>query len=276
MGRIVSDEIQFAAKASEGGNWYDRSGRQVEMVPSADGKSMVRPDVRHARKLGLLPGVTGITGCAAKPQLTEWMVMQGIMASMTLPRRPHEPEAEFIKRVVEDSQAQAKAARDRGTAIHGGVQRHFEGKPVGEEFQPYVDGVVAKLNEAFGADTEWSSEQSFACRLGFGSKIDLRATNRRIIVDLKGKEFTAMPSGRQKFHYDEHAQQLAAYDQAMRMQDEGPPHVCANLFISREVPGLTHLHIWEGAEELNRGWAMFKGLLSYWQARHKYQSGWTP
>lgn len=269
-------EVQFAAKASESGNWYDRSGRQVEMVPSADGKSMVRPDIRHARKLLLLPGVTSITGCAAKPQLTEWMVMQGILASLTLPRRPHEPEPEFIQRVVLDSQAQAKAARDRGTAIHGAVQRHFEGKNIDEEFVPYVSGVLRTLNNAFGADTEWDTEQSFACHLGFGSKIDLRAKNRRIIVDLKGKEFTEPPSGRQKFHYDEHAQQLAAYDNAMHLADGGPPHVCANLFISRNVPGLTHLHVWEGADELNKGWRQFRALLDYWQATKGYDSGWTP
>ena len=47
-----------------------------------------------------------------------------------------------------------------------------------------------------------------------------------------------------------------------------------NVYVSRSVPGLAHLHVWE-REDLERGWEMFKALLAFWQARQKYQSGWT-
>ena len=43
--------------AGEGSHWYTRTGEAVYQVPSADGKRMIEPDLRHARKLGLVPGV---------------------------------------------------------------------------------------------------------------------------------------------------------------------------------------------------------------------------
>ncbi len=98
-------------RASESGHWYQRDGTPVYEVPGADGKKMVTPDIRHARKMGLLPGATTIIGCADKPGLTVWKIEQSILSSMTLPRRPHEPDTEFIKRVVEDSQEQGKKAK---------------------------------------------------------------------------------------------------------------------------------------------------------------------
>src|SRR5262245_24230714 len=109
-------------RASEGGHFYYRDGVPCYQVQSADGKKMVDTDIRHARKLGLVPGVTSIINCADKPGLNLWKIEQAILASLTLPRRPHEPEREYLKRVFEDSGEQAKQAAERGTAIHAAVQ----------------------------------------------------------------------------------------------------------------------------------------------------------
>lgn len=44
---------------------------------------------------------------------------------------------------------------------------------------------------------------------------------------------------------------------------------CANVFVSTTTPGLVHVHEWK-PEELKKAWAMFRELLSYWQAKSDY------
>ncbi len=58
--------------------------------------------------------------------------------------------------------------------------------------------------------------------------------------------------------------QLAAYREGLGL----PGATCANLYFSRTVPGLVHLHVWK-EEEVQRGWQMFLALLAYWGAKNK-------
>ena len=267
----MPDDKLFQAttgRAAESTHWYNRQGQAVYEVPSADGRKMVTPDIRHARKMNLVPGVTAVIGCAARPQLTIWLMKQAVMAALTLTRRPHEPEPEYLSRVIDDANEQSKQAADEGTRIHTAIECYYSGRDYDPKYQLHVMGVVDCLNRSYGADTEWIAEESFACPLGFGSKIDLRARNKRIIVDIKGKDFVEPPGKGERMAYDEHCMQLAAYDTA-----KGDSHACANLFVSRNAPGLCHLHQWD-ATELNRGWEMFAAMLSYWQVKNKYVSAW--
>lgn len=264
-----------APRASESGHWYKRDGTPVYEIAGSAGK-MVTPDIRHARKHNLVPGITTIVGCAAKPQLTTWLMKEAIKAALSeVPRRPHEPEVTYLDRIIDAANQKSKNAADEGTRIHAAVEQHYSGRDYSDHYLLHVESVIECLNKHFGADTEWVAEESFACHLGYGSKIDLRAKNKRIIVDVKGKDFTERPTGSTKFWYDEHAMQLGAYGMAQHIADDGPPHVCANLFVSRNAPGLVHLHIWD-EEDIRRGWDMFSYLLAFWQAKSKYCSAWQP
>ena len=66
--------------------------------------------------------------------------------------------------------------------------------------------------------------------------------------------------------YDEHIMQLAAYREGLGM----PEARCANLFVSRTVPGLVKI-IEHSEEDIKKGFEMFTHLLKYWQLSKGYQ-----
>jgi hypothetical protein len=248
------------AYASESGHFYDAAGRPFYTIIGANGQE--RPTtLRDARKLNLYPSVTTITKCAAAPGLVNWMVDQAILAALTLPRMEGEPEAEWLVRVKRDSKETARKAADKGTQIHGAIEKHFLGQAPDGEMWPHVKAATQCLKETFG-DVHWSAEKSFAHRLGFGGKCDLHSPADRIVVDFKGKDFTDPAECKQ---YDEHLMQGAAYLMGFGLM----PGRFANIFISRNKPGLA-VCVEAPAEDIARGWRMFHKLLEFWQEQNRY------
>lgn len=251
--------------AAEWGHWYDRDGKPVYEMLAANGSGMRPVTLRDARKLGYLPGVSGVMNCAAKDALTRWKVKQGILAAMTLPRIPGEPDDDFIERVIRDSQEQARKAAERGSAIHAAIQSHYEGEVPDPEYWHFIPPVVAKVGEWSGVATGWKAEHSFAHPAGYGGKVDLFSD---CVIDFKTKEFSQQDvDGGKQFAWDEQCIQLAAYREGLKM----PAARCANVFVSVNNPGLVVVSEWS-EPELQRGWKMFQGLLAYWKAARKYDS----
>lgn len=252
------------AHIAESTHWYTLTGDPAYQVPDAKGN--MRPTtLRDARKLNLVPSVTTIIRMAAAPALENWKAEQLLMAALTLPRLPAEPESAWLNRVRQDSREQGRKAAERGTAIHASLQGHFEGQQPTEEHWDYVKGVVAKIQE-WAPEEQWVPEASFAHALGFGGKTDLHSTlcsHVPFVLDFKTKEFSAdnLPKT-----WDEHAMQLAAYRVGLGMQTAR----CAIVFVSVTVPGLVHL-CELSQEELHKGWDCFESLLRYWQAKSGYR-----
>lgn len=249
--------------ASESGHWYDQAGRPVWEVVGAKGQ-MVKPDIRHARKLSLLPGVSSINGCADKPQLTRYKVEQGMLAAYTLPPIPGDSYETWLSRVFQDSEAHSKQAADRGTAIHAAIQAHFQGEPASEEFWPYVKAVKDRILQECG-EQAWAAEQSFGCEAGYGGKADLSCN--AWLLDFKSKAPEDLDDPKKKLTYDEHAQQLAAYRRGLEIPDAR----CANVFVSRVEPIIVRF-CEHKEEDLHRGLQMFDCLLAYWQVKNRYDS----
>jgi hypothetical protein len=254
--------------ASESGHWYARDGSPVYQVPAKSG-AMRPATLADARKMGLVPGVSGVMGCAAKPGLVRWQIQQGVLAAMTLPRRPEESDEQFIARVLQDSQEQARKAAERGTAIHAAIQGHYEGTPPDEQYWPYVKAAVDAVDTwlrknpaALMPSCFWKPEASFASPLGYGGKVDLHGFDA--VLDFKSKDFEPPVK---VLAFDEHCMQLAAYRNGLGMRRAR----CANVFVSTKVPGLIHIHEWD-EEELDRGWEQFVALLAYWKASRGYDS----
>lgn len=240
-------------------HWYDRGGAPRYTVPAANG--FQRPTtLRDARKLNLVPSVTTVLNIAAKPGLTLWMQRQVLLAALTLPRMDDESEDTFIARILEDSKAQARAAADAGTDIHASIQGFYEGQSV-VKHREHVEACTRTITDAFGYHG-WIAERSFAHELGFGGKVDLHSPTG-VVIDIKTKEFT---EGDKVEGYDEHLMQLAAYRVGLGI----PEARCANVFVSRSVPGLCKLIEWS-ADDLARGWKMFVHLLTYWQLKNGHQ-----
>jgi len=193
----------------------------------------------------------------AKPGLENWKQNQILMAALTMPRVDGETEQEYISRIIRDSKEQGMKAAEEGTRIHGAIEAWYAERKYDITYADHLTGVVEAVREKFG-EQEWIAEKSFATEF-YGGKVDLHAKEKNtigLVIDFKTKEFTEdkLPEA-----YDENIIQIAAYRWGL-----GYPFArCANVFVSRNVPGLVHI-VEHDEEEINRGAAMFDSLLSLW------------
>jgi hypothetical protein len=219
--------------------------------------------LRDARKLKLVPSVTTVIKCAAKPGLELWKTKQAILSALTLPKVAGEAEDAYLARILSDSQEQARKASERGTAIHAAIQGSFEDETIPEGMWPYAKGVMVELFSECGWGV-WKPELSFAHPYGFGGKCDL--ASKEWIVDFKTKEFSKDEVNSLKT-WEEHAMQLAAYRTGLGLVDAR----CGIVYVSVTEPGLVKA-IEIDEEDLQRGWNCFRSLLQYWQSANRYQS----
>jgi hypothetical protein len=250
--------MSLIAKAAESGHWYTRDGEPAYTTIGANGKRR-NTTLRDARTQNLVPSVTTILGVADKPGLRRWLQEQVLLAALTLPKIDSESDAEFIARVIDDSQEQTRSAADAGTDIHAAIEAFYLGQQY-DRHREHVQGAHSLLLSTYGHQP-WIAERSFCHELGFGGKVDLHAAG--FVVDVKTKEFTdpAKVDG-----YDEHRMQLAAYRVGLGM----PEARCANLFVSRSTPGLCALKEWT-EDEISTGWQMFCHLLQFWQLKNNHR-----
>jgi hypothetical protein len=250
-----------APRASESNHWYTRDGVPQYTVEAKKGGQRATT-LRDARTMNLVPSVTTVLNIAAKPALLAWMQQQVLYAALTLPRRPDEPEKEYIDRIINDSKEQGRSAADAGTDIHASIQGFYEGQSTGKHTE-MVTACTQAIDNWAGPRT-WISERAFAHEAGFGGKCDLYSeADGGFVADIKTKEFTDPDK---IGGYDEHLMQLAAYRVGL-----GVPNArCANVFVSRNVPGLVVVKEWP-LEQLDTGWAMFMHLLSFWQLKNDHK-----
>lgn len=242
---------------SEAGNWYYPDGSPCTVVVGANGKERP-PTLRDARPLALKPGVTKIIRCAASFGLERWKAEQLLLAGLTLPRTEGEAEADWIKRVWEDSQAQAIAAAERGTTIHAAIETYYRMERPAVEWLPWVSATAATIEFTFGLP-QWNAEKSFATD-SYGGKVDLHAPG--LVLDIKTKDGSLADVKL----YDEHAMQLAAYGEGLDMG----PYRAGIVFVSRTEPKAIVCEV--DPPELERGWAMFSALLAYWRAQNRMEA----
>jgi hypothetical protein len=246
--------------AQESGHWYTRDGIPRYTVIGKNGKER-NTTLRDARTESLVPSVTTVLNVMAKPALIQWLQKQVLMAALTLPRIDGEPEDDYIARIMIDSKEQGRKAADDGTAIHASIQGFYEGT-VTLLHEKHIKATVAALDASFGQQP-WIAERAFGHSHGFGGKCDLHSTiGEGIVADIKTKEF----SDPDKVDlYDDHLMQLAAYRVGLGI----PAARCANVFVSRSVPGVVVVKEWE-EKDLKRGWAMFCALLQFWQLKNQH------
>jgi hypothetical protein len=251
--------------SKESGHWYDRLGNPKYTMIGANGKER-NTTLRDARKDNLVPSVTTVMKVAAAPGLERWKQEQVLLSALTLPKQDGESESDWINRIMEDSKESGRKAADRGTQIHAAIQSFYEGGSFSYEFQEFVHGPNEAISEYFN-DWEWVAEKSFAHDLGFGGKCDLCVPSAGafdgFVADIKTKEFG--PDDKIE-GYDEHLMQLAAYRHGLGI----PKAKCANVFVSRNNPGLVKILGWE-EEDLQRGWEMFKRLLEFYQIKNNHK-----
>jgi hypothetical protein len=246
-------------KAQENGHWYTKDGIPAYTTIGKTGERATT--LRDARKLGLLPSVTTINGMLSKAGLDTWKQQQVLLAALTLPRQPDEPESEWLSRVMQDSKATGREAAERGTAIHAVIEAYFDQVYMPEK-PAYLDGIDKALLDAFGSQL-WLSERSFGHPLGFGGKCDLMAVpafnaGNGFIVDFKTKD-----TDLDKVDvYFEHEMQLAAYREGL-----GVPNArCAIVFVNGTTNQVKLIEIED--QKLQNGWDCFQHLLRVYQIKN--------
>ena len=246
---------------AESGHWYKPDGSPAYTVEGANGKTR-NTHVGDARKNGLVPSVTTIIGCAAKPALDVWKQQQAILAALTLPRLDGESEDNWLARVVADSKETARKAAERGTEIHGVIEAFYEGVYL-PELPTYVRVVESTINAHFGPQL-WVAEKSFA-RNGYGGKCDLisrphvHPKSDGFVIDFKTteKDVDTLKV------YFEHEMQLAAYREGFEM----PNARCAIVYVNAQQNKAKLIEIPDA--DLRIGWECFSHLLAFYRAKNK-------
>ena len=249
--------------ADSAGHWYRRDGQPAYTIIGKNGRER-NTTLRDAREHGLVPSVSTICRLEARPALERWKIEQACLACITLPRLQGESDDAFMSRALEDSRKQAQKAAERGTYLHGLIERAIGADPlegVSGADMAIVTPVLSWISEHF-QHPEWkrNPERSFAAAK-FGGKIDLHCTtgNSAVVIDFKTK--SGISKGKE-LAYDEHITQLAAYAYGIG----APIAQCINLFIDVDVPGLIVPKEWT-TEERDLGWQAFSHLLGLWYVR---------
>ena len=236
--------------ATESTHWYAADGSPAYKIIGKNGKER-NTNVKDARERGLVPSVTTVLGLVAKPGLSNWLQQQVLLAALTLPRIDGETEENWLERVMSDSKSTGRDAMDRGTQMHGVLERFYRGEH--DDYPFYVDQVDASIKIHFGHDQTWEAERSFAYE-GFGGKVDLIAEN--IVIDFKSKDKLdkVVP-------YHEQLMQLAAY----RVGLGKPTARCANVFFTAEgdVKLIEH-----SEDDLASAWDCFQYLLAFYKRKN--------
>ncbi len=246
----------MADYASESGHWYDHAGTPCYTLIGKNGKER-NTTLRDARTQHLVPSVTEVLKLLPKPALERWKIEQVKLACLTLPAIDGETLDAFSERIYTDANAQSKVARETGTAIHGAIEKHFQGK-YQPEYLDILSPLMKLMDSTFGEHEDWSCEKSFSCHEGFGGKVDLHSPNW--VIDFKTKGFTK-DDLKKKFSFQEHLMQLSAY----RLGLGYPDAKIANVFISVKERGLIKIEVHEKDET-----ETFMALLNFWKVYKKF------
>lgn len=236
--------------ASQAGHWYTAEGKPCYTIIGKNGKER-NTTLADARKLNLKPSVTEIIKLTAKPQLQAWIIDQHILSCLTTERRADESEKEYIARIKEDANEQARKASEKGTIIHAWVQSGFEGKKLSEEGMKYFLVAKKEVEEKVG-QREWICEDSFATGT-YGGKIDLESENEIIDIKTTEKDLTNIKT------WPDQAMQLGAYDR-------GRGKRCGILYIN--VLTAEAKLIWIKEEEIKKRYKCFMILVDYWRTNN--------
>lgn len=243
-------------------HYYTRSGEPMHTVM---GKTTGRPrptNVRDARELDLIPSVTTILKVIAAEGLVNWRIEQAVLAVVTSPRLPGEPDDAFINRVLNVERVQdqeRQAAADRGTLMHDTIAQFLTvGGTVNRDVVPWVMPVIEhimKSGKLHGAEVRLVGN-------GYAGTADsvLRGKDYWRIWDYKCKK--DLPK---KGAWPEHQLQLSAYGRAHldSLPDDEPHRIfVGNVYISTVDAGkfvVCETDNWH--ETYERG---FRPIVDYW------------
>jgi hypothetical protein len=260
------------------GHWYDEDGIRYDTVEGSKGQP-VKPDIRHARKYDLAPGVTTIIRCASSEPLIRWREERVLKVAQQNPREIAEEEPDYVARILRTAKEQAEETMSAGSEIHQLVEDRLLDP---ECDHPTILSVLERLEPISDQRPlpDWRSEHPAVSYYGFATRADLFLPPKEnpetpgVLLDIKTKDGSCA----EQRIYDEHAMQLAATREALGWRGaeiNGFPRVsCGILFVSRDIPGDIKLVMLD-EDRLIQGWKMFRALLLYWQTKNQHTPTWA-
>lgn len=250
-------------------HWYTHKGEACHRLVGKNGKE--RPTtLRDARKLGLLPSVTGVLDVLAKPGLDTWKLTQFAAAARDNPEILSTNELPVaIARLSELASAETKEAAERGTAIHAAVESYFRG----EDFDPACASYVEQV-EIWAAENGIEFDQHEVVLtnpdIGYAGTVDALARDsggRFCVIDFKTKK--TRPGVAVK-PYETHMAQIAAYFEAANLKElTFPPMLGANVFLSTTEPGRLDA-CWYTHSQLVEAYRFFRAAMTVWTYLNNY------
>lgn len=242
------------------GHFYSKTGEPVYEVPNVSKGGMRDTTLRDAKKLGLVPSVTTITGVVSRPELDNWKTNQVLEACLRVPRNQCKSIEEWKARVIKESQEVSKSAATIGNEIHNDLELYFTTGNIEDFKHPdFVFPVIELIKQEF-PNEKFKSEIAFCdSECHFGGKIDLISDN--CIIDFKTKIKEDVSDVKISESY---GLQLAAYHHGMNINPSDNRRVCYNLYISSAKAGNVKL-VKLDDEDLMVYKTMFHALLRFWQ-----------
>jgi hypothetical protein len=254
-------------------HWYLQDGRPFHEIANRDGTGNRAVTLRDARKVLAFPSVTNVLGVLAKPGLDAWKIEQGIMAALTLPRRPDEPLDVFARRVVDDMGEQVEKAADLGSAIHNACEVYALNKQLPTD--PKLRELFEPWRVWFDANVERIRciEQVFVHHEhAYAGRVDMVALLKDIgwaVVDFKTQKVKRSAKGEAKpAFYETWPLQLAAYRQAVLVSGAKNVTGLVSVVIDSAQPGPVHAKTWTDVDYFGS----FLAALALW----KYVKGYDP
>ena len=256
---------------TETGNfhWYKRDGSPLHTIARKDGKGNRPTTLADAKKLGLLPSVTGITGVLHKEALMNWKARQIAMAAYDKPPQEGETLEYFMERILAASESVKIQAADLGSKVHDALEKLLTEGPqeVPEDMWPYVKPVQDWKAENY---IIYTKVEQVVVNLthGYAGKCDVFATmpghKQPLVIDYKTRRGDFGPSMKP---HDGQGMQLAAYAVANWGEDMLKYVKGINVYISSNEPGKIHAH-WH--ESLVPHWEAFKAACVLWRHMKNY------
>jgi hypothetical protein len=263
----------------ESSHFYTTDGLPCHTQPTKKGaKNKTRPtNVSDARKLGLLPSVSGITKMLDNPALRRYVAMETVKACYDCTPVGAETLEEYTAHIMDKAGKDAGQAADLGSVIHralelrltnddayapdatirmpdGGVRMAWE----------FVNPAIAALEKA---DIEVIESEKVLVNLdhGYAGTTDIKGFREEIPIIADFKTTRTKP-GKPIEPRESHQMQLPAYWRAA--YGDGPMLGC-NIYISTTEVGRVETHWWT-EREMEEGWQAFLNCLALWKWVNKY------
>lgn len=265
----------YLPTTEQSAHWYDRAGNPVYELPKKDGKGMKTPTLADARKLGLVPGITGVCKIVAKPGLERWKQEQLLLSALTTPRQEGESDKDFVRRIMDEAQKPSEEAADLGTEIHKGLEDYLRSGTYSvshnaiEYFRPVVEKIERGDLVLPGASEGAMLEVSRSHPLGFGGKADYVMPPGPkwddCVIDFKTQ---ATKEGKDVAVYEDWAMQLAALAEMWGVRNG------FNIVISTTEPG--RVEVVDQTEKMDSALQAFLNALDLWEWVKGFDASFSP